>query len=255
MNWGAMTDCVTVNATMGCCPFCNSQCHTLAFPETLTRTIHQLRFAVSYQYFALAWSICGNLRACLVTQSTLTSRRATSRRTKLQQPTKVQFHCFLHSRTQPPSRSPAHSTRTQSSMPHLFRPFRGKPTIPEEQAEEMDSKSNQTNPSQSAEGATNMPTISNPGSPHHASVAYVSITTDPGTSDGQFPTAANNTNGEEEHEDVYDGVVEAELILQLQPIIQKLFPALQKEQRTRPEAKPRRSHVPRHGEVPSSLGV
>lgn len=85
----------------------------------------------------------------------------------------------------------------------------------------MDSRSNQTNPSQSAEGATNMPTISNPGSPHHASVAYVSIegTTDPGTSDGQFPTAANNTNGEKEHEDVYDDVVEAELILQLQPII------------------------------------
>lgn len=88
----------------------------------------------------------------------------------------------------------------------------------------MDSKSNQTNPSQSVEGATNMSTISDAGSAHHASAAYVSTegTTNSGTSDGQFATAANNTNGEEEHEDVYDDAVEAELILQLQPIIQKL---------------------------------
>lgn len=88
----------------------------------------------------------------------------------------------------------------------------------------MDSKSDQTNPSQSGEGATNMPTISNAGPPQHASVDYVSTegTTDPGTSDGQFATPTNNTNGEEEHEDVYDDAVEAELILQLQPIIQEL---------------------------------
>lgn len=37
-----MTDCETVHATMGCRLFCKSQCHSLTFRDTLTRTIHHL---------------------------------------------------------------------------------------------------------------------------------------------------------------------------------------------------------------------
>lgn len=212
-----MTDCATVNATVVWCPFCKSQGHTLTFRETLTRTIHHL---LSYQHFALAWSIRGNLRACLV--SLLAGQPLAGPNCSNRQKFSFSASSIPISKTQPPSYSPPQSPRTQSSMPHTFRPFRGKPTtLAEDQAQEMDSKSDQTNPSQSGEGATNMPTISNAGPPHHASVDYVSTegTTDPGTSDGQFATPANNTNGEEEHEDVYDDAVEAELILQLQPII------------------------------------
>lgn len=156
-----MTDCATVNATVVWCPFCKSQGHTLTFRETLTRTIHHL---LSYQHFALAWSIRGNLRACLV--SLLAGQPLAGPNCSNRQKFSFSASSIPISKTQPPSHSPPQSPRTQSFMPHTFRPFRGKPTtLAEDQAQEMDSKSDQTNPSQSGEGATNMPTISNAGPP------------------------------------------------------------------------------------------
>lgn len=188
-----------------------------------------------------------------------TSRRATSRRTKLQQPTKVQFLCFRHSNFQNPASIPLppQSPRTQSSMPHTFRPFRGKPTtLAEDQAQEMDSKSNQTNPSQSGEGATNMPTISNARPPHQP----LSIAFPPRKQQTLAPLTGNSR--------LQPTIPTARKSMRMSMMTPSRrsssyssspssmnFPIITKEQRTRPEVKPRRSHDPRRRGMHASLGI
>ncbi|KAK0749681.1 hypothetical protein B0T18DRAFT_445485 [Schizothecium vesticola] len=89
----------------------------------------------------------------------------------------------------------------------------------------MDSKSNRTIATQSGDGSSTMATISSHSKPH-ASATHASTkgSNDPnGTSGGEVATAATHPGGEEELEEYdEDGVLEAELILQLQAVVEEM---------------------------------